>query len=82
MLIFYGAANQVWLRRKLAELQKAAGYGRTKPIPLVGICLIAPKTPEKERFRSHAAMVIPQWDGVSSDQLQPFVARALRLDSR
>ncbi len=74
-LIFYGAGNECWLRRKLREIQKSAGYGRTKPAPVVGILLIAPKTPEKERFRTHEALVIPQWDGFSSDPLQPFVSR-------
>jgi hypothetical protein len=73
-LIFYGAGNECWLRRKLREIQKSAGYGRTKPAPVVGILLIAPKTPEKERFRTHEALVIPQWDGFSPDPLQPFVS--------
>jgi hypothetical protein len=75
VLIFYGAANEAWLRRKLRELQKAAGYGRTKGMPAVGICLVEPRTPEKERFRTHDAIVVPQWDGVSADLLQPFVSR-------
>jgi hypothetical protein len=74
VLIFYGAATEAWLRRKLREVQKAAGYGRKKPTPTVGICLIAPRTPEKENFRTHDAIVIPQWDGASADLLQPFVA--------
>lgn len=75
MLIFYGAGNELWLRRKLRELQKCAGYGRTRPRPLVGICLVAPRTAEKERFRTHEAMVIPQWDGFSPAPLQPFIKR-------
>ena len=74
-LIFYGAGNEVWLRRKLRELQKSAGYGRVGPPPVVGVCLIAPKTPDKERFRTHEAMRIEQWDGVSPDGLQPFITR-------
>ena len=77
-LIFFGASNEVWLRRKLREVQKATGYSRTKPAPLVGVCLIAPKTAQKERFRTHAAMVIPQWDGLSAEYLEPFVAGVLR----
>jgi hypothetical protein len=74
VLIFYGAGNEPWLRRKLRELQKAAGYGRTKPHPSVGICLIGPRTAEKERFRTHEATVVPQWDGVGMDALRPLVA--------
>jgi hypothetical protein len=74
-LIFFGAGNECWLRRKLREVQKSAGYGRSKVKPVVGICLIAPQTPEKERFRTHEALLIPQWTGLSPDGLQPFVSR-------
>ena len=28
VLIYYGAGNEMWLRRKLREVQKSAGYGR------------------------------------------------------
>ncbi len=75
VLIFYGAGNDFWLRQKLRELQKSLGYGRTKPMPVVGICLIAPKTPAKERFATHEAIVMPQWDGATAEALQPFVSR-------
>jgi hypothetical protein len=75
VVIFYGAAREPWLLRKLAELQKSAGYGRTKAMPEVAICLIAPRTAEKERFRTHhKALVIPQWDGMTPEALQPFVS--------
>lgn len=74
VLIFYGAGNELWLRRKLREIQKAPGYGRTKAQPTVGICLIGPRTPEKERLRTHEATVVPQWDGVAMDELGPLVA--------
>jgi hypothetical protein len=74
-LILHGSADEIWLRSKMRELQKSAGYGRTKPLRAVGICLIPPRTPEKERFRTHHAMVIPQWDGVSAEPLQPFLSR-------
>jgi hypothetical protein len=74
-LILYGAANECWLRRKLRELQKSAGYGRTKPPASIAISLIPPKTPDKERFRTHEALVMHQLDGFSPDPLRPFVAR-------
>lgn len=75
VLIFYGCGNELWLQRKLRELQKAPGYGRTKPRPVVGVCLVGARTPEKERFRSHDALVLPQWDGVSLPGLEPFIAQ-------
>lgn len=73
-LIFYGSGNECWLRRKLRELQKSPGYGRSKPIPIVAISLIPPRTSDKERFRSHEALVIPQWDGFSPEPLQPLIS--------
>jgi hypothetical protein len=74
VLIFHRSANETWLRRKMREIQKIAGYGRSKPAPLVGICLVGPRTPDKERFRTHEAVVIPQWDGLSAADLQRFLA--------
>jgi hypothetical protein len=41
---------------------------------VVGIVVAPPRTPEKERFRTHDAMVIPQFDGLAADALQPFIA--------
>jgi hypothetical protein len=75
VLIFYGAGNELWLRRKLRELQKSPGYGRTKPPAIVGICLIPPRTPEKDRFRTHEAVVIPQWEGYVPGPLRPFIEK-------
>jgi hypothetical protein len=73
-LIFYGSANEAWLRRKLRELKKSVGYGRSTS-PVVAVGMIGDKTPEKERFRTHEAMLIPLWGGLSPDLLQPFMER-------
>ena len=75
VLIFYGSANEIWLQRKLREVQKAPGYGRTGPKPPVAVCLIGARTPGKERFRSHDALVAPQWDGVALGALSPLLQR-------
>jgi hypothetical protein len=74
-LVFYGAANELWVRRKLRELQKSVGYGRIKPIRAVGISLLAPVTEEKERFRTHEAIVISQLGGFAPDPLLPFITQ-------
>jgi hypothetical protein len=73
-LILYGAACECWLRRKLREIQKSPGYGRTKPKPVVAISLLPPRNAEKESFRTHEAIMIPQMDGFSPDPLGPFVS--------
>jgi hypothetical protein len=74
-VIFYGSGNELWLRRKLREIQKSPGYGRTKPLPLICIAQIAPHSPEKDRFRSHEAIVVAQWEGVDLTGLRPFIAQ-------
>jgi hypothetical protein len=82
IVIFYGSANDIWLRRKLREIQKSAGYGRTKPRPEVAVCLGPPRTPDKERFRTHEALLVPEWDGLAPDAWQAFIARVKRAVTR
>jgi hypothetical protein len=73
-LILYGKSGELWLRRKLREIQKSAAYRAKRP-PTVGISLIPPKTIEKESLRTHEAMVIPQTEGFSAEALAPFISR-------
>jgi hypothetical protein len=73
-LILYGHGNECWLRRKMRELQKSPGLGRTKPKPPVAIALVSPLTAEKESFQTREATVIRSVDGLSSDRLGPLVA--------
>ena len=75
VVIFDAAAHPLWLRRKFSEVKKIPGYGRTKPAPVVVLCLLPPKTPDKERLRSHEFTVIPQWGGLAADPWVPIIAR-------
>jgi hypothetical protein len=74
-LIFYGSAGEPWLRGKLRELQKCAAHRDSRTSPRTGVCLIAPRTPVKERFRTHQAILVAQWDGLDAEALQPLVSR-------
>jgi hypothetical protein len=58
ILLYYGAGDELWLRRKLRELQKSAALGREGPLLARGIYVGAPATAQKERFRTHEAMLI------------------------
>lgn len=73
VLLFYGNANEAWLRRKLTEVQKSPGNGRTKPAPELCVVQAPPRTPAKERFRTHYCRVVAQWSGCDAAPLQPFV---------
>jgi hypothetical protein len=58
ILLYYGAGDELWLRRKLRELQKSAALAREGPLLARGIYVGGPASPQKERFRTHEAMLI------------------------
>ncbi|MCA1632790.1 MAG: hypothetical protein LC802_03490 [Acidobacteria bacterium] len=77
-LIYYGNANQLWLRSKMGDLQKAQGWGRTAPMVTKGVYVSGPPTAEKQRFRTREVpVVIQNFQRFSPDALQPFL-QALR----
>jgi hypothetical protein len=80
VMIFFGAAPEVWLRRRMREVQKSAGYGRTLPPPALAICLVEPRTPEKDRFRTHEALVMRAWEADRGVALGPFLDRLRGVD--
>lgn len=77
-IIYYGKATEVWLRGKLRDFLKVAGWGRKKPLAARAIYIGAPARPDKERFRTHDAKVIRGSEPFSGDDLQPFFAEIPR----
>jgi len=77
-LIYYGAANEFWLRSKLRDLQKSAGYGRNKPLLAKAIYIAAPETPDKINFLTLDALLISNFETFQADKLQPFLAKLER----
>ncbi len=73
VVIHYGAANELWVRRKLREIQRIGGLGRTEPLKALAILLGPPIRPEKRHFQTHEAAVIPQMDGLSCEAFAPFL---------
>ncbi len=73
-LIYYGSANQLWLRAKMGDLQKAQGWGRTVPMLTKGVYKGGEPTAEKQRFRTREVpVVIENYKGFSPAALQPFL---------
>lgn len=77
VVFYYGAGNELWLRRKLREMQKSAAFGRTKPLRAKAIYVAPPATPQKRRVRTREATVIPQQQDFDPAALEPFL-RQLR----
>ena len=78
-ILYYGQGCEAWLRTQLAELRKAPGYGRQKPLLAKAIYVAGPKTERKIRFRTREAIVIKQFDGFSPEPLQVFVKQVGRF---
>ena len=59
-LIYYGAAGMHWVDFKIRDLQKAAGYRDSRPIPISTVYVAPPFNHRKERFKSLSMDVIRQ----------------------
>ncbi len=85
ILLYWGAGDELWLRRKLRELQKSAALGREKPWLGRGIYAGAPATPQKERFRTHEALLLREppsgFDPAALAPLLAAIAEARRTSS-
>lgn len=76
VLIYYGQSSEAWLRGKIRDLRKAAGYGRTGPMRATGVYLAGPKNSRKERFKTREVdEVIVNFDNFTPGALSAFLAK-------
>ena len=74
VLLYYGAANELWLRAKLREISKIAGQGRSKDFLARLVYVGAPHSDEKERYRTREAIVVKHFETFSPAVLAPFIS--------
>ncbi|MDF1698847.1 MAG: effector-associated domain EAD1-containing protein [Saprospiraceae bacterium] len=72
-LIYYGSASDLWLRPKVQDLRKIAGYGRSTPLKHKAIYVAGPTNKQKERLRFHDTLLIDGLNGFDPEQLTQFV---------
>ncbi len=73
VLIYYGCANEVWLRKMLRDLKKAPGY-RSTPMKVKAIYVAGPENNQKTEYRTHEVdIVIKNFGDFSPDNLTPFL---------
>jgi serine/threonine protein kinase len=78
-MIYYGAAGMHWVDFKIRDLQKAAGYRDSRPIPVSAVYLGPPFNRRKERFKSVLTEVLRQTgDTFEPPLLEGFVAALQR----
>jgi hypothetical protein len=73
VVVYYGAADELFLRKKLRDLQKCAA-DRKQPLRARAICIAPPLTASKQDFQTHEAMVIQQADGFQPGAWTTFVS--------
>jgi hypothetical protein len=54
----YGAGTDLWLSRKLRELDKIRGQGRVHPMRARAVLVAPPASTAKAQFRTHSALVL------------------------
>jgi len=73
ILIYYGAANELWLSSKLRDLRKLPGYEGYKPKLSTAIYATLPASVPKEQLKSREALVLKSFGEFSPDTVQPFM---------
>lgn len=74
VLIFWGGADEFWLRTKMRDLARIRALGRTRPFVATAIVVGEPSTPEKEDFITREATIIREQNGSA---LEPFANKLL-----
>ena len=74
-IIFFGNANEIWLRSKTRDFLKISGYGREKPLNIKAIYLAGLTNTSKERFRSQDSEVINGMGEFPVDLLKSLLSK-------
>src|SRR5262245_5530011 len=74
VVLFWGAADEFWLRTKQRDLVRARGLGRGRPFRAIGVYVTAPETPAKRSLRSAEAVIIQRFEPFAPDAIEPLRA--------
>ncbi|HYV91305.1 MAG TPA: hypothetical protein VE978_05965 [Chitinophagales bacterium] len=75
VILYYGNANELWLRSMTRDLLRLPALGRAKPLLSKIAYLANPSTPQKERFRSNELTVINGLTGFNPQLLNDFMGK-------
>ena len=75
VILYYGNANELWLRSMTRDLLRLPALGRTKPLLAKVAYLAGPPTPQKERFRSNELTVVNGINGFNTQLLNDFIEK-------
>lgn len=74
-LIFYGLANEQWVRMKQQDLKKAAGYGRSRGLPAAVFVAGDDNSSAKRHFQALDVTVIRGQGTLDSERMASFITQ-------
>lgn len=74
VVLYWGAADEYWLRTKQRDLVRARGLGRERPFRAIAVYAAAPETPAKRLLRSTEATIIRRFEPFAAAAMEPFRA--------
>ena len=75
VILYYGNANELWLRSMTRDLLRLPALGRDKPLLSKIAFLASPSTPQKERFRSNELTPVNGLAGFNASLLNDFIEK-------
>ncbi len=81
-LIYFGNADEPWVRKNLEDLEKAYGYGREADWCASAVYVGLPPNEQKEDFLTHLVpLVIRNFSGFDPRDLEEFVSAVEKADN-
>ncbi|MBV6639712.1 MAG: hypothetical protein KI791_03290 [Cyclobacteriaceae bacterium] len=72
-IIYYGQANEEWIKTKLQDLLKAPGFGRDKQLRAKAVYMEGSKEADLNHFEKNNTMVLGLNGNFQPDHLKPFL---------
>lgn len=74
-LIYFGNANESWLRTKISELKRKPALSNSRQLLSSMVYLADPSNPQKANYRSHDIKVVNGLNGFNKDLFKDFIEK-------
>jgi hypothetical protein len=75
VILYWGAAQELWFRGTLRALTKVRTKRRNRPFLAEAIYLSRPEVFQKSQYHKHLALFVEQYDGFQPEALHPVLDR-------
>jgi len=74
-IIYYGKANEEWMKTKIQDLLKSPGFGRKRPMKVKAIISSEDRKIDSAKLERTNALVLYKKDQINDELLLPFLER-------